>query len=162
MLTSCAAPARTDGEPTGGHNGRATRRGQLLRMGGTRHVHHTPKPVLALMHVHSTLPSLFTHRGRTHRGPPGTEYEGGVFTARLKFPPDYPLNPPKMRFISDMWHPNSCVLLSLLHSASAVRVIAKNELTRLPSIDCSLQERRGVHLHSARRRRSHALRKGRS
>lgn len=53
-------------------------------------------------------------------GPPGTEYEGGVFTARLKFPPDYPLNPPKMRFISDMWHPNIYkngeVCISILHA----------------------------------------------
>ncbi len=73
---------------------------------------------------------LSLHIAAAHRGPPGTEYEGGVFTARLKFPPDYPLNPPKMRFISDMWHPNSCVLLPWLHSASAVRVIAKHELTR--------------------------------
>ena len=35
--------------------------------------------------------------------------EGGIFKARLTFPEDFPLNPPKMRFITPMWHPNSCV-----------------------------------------------------
>ena len=33
--------------------------------------------------------------------------EGGFFKARLSFPEDFPLNPPKMRFITPMWHPNS-------------------------------------------------------
>ena len=42
-----------------------------------------------------------------YSGPEGTPFEGGVFTARLSFPMDYPLNPPKMKFISDIFHPNS-------------------------------------------------------
>lgn len=33
--------------------------------------------------------------------------EGGFFKARLSFPPEFPLLPPKMRFITPMWHPNS-------------------------------------------------------
>jgi hypothetical protein len=33
--------------------------------------------------------------------------EGGLFKARLTFPLEYPLLPPKMRFITPMWHPNS-------------------------------------------------------
>ena len=40
-------------------------------------------------------------------GPEGTPFGGGVFTARLSFPMDYPLNPPKMKFISDIFHPNN-------------------------------------------------------
>jgi len=40
-------------------------------------------------------------------GPKDTPYDGGLFLAELKFPRDYPLNPPKMRFTSSMWHPNS-------------------------------------------------------
>uniref|UniRef100_A0A8C4WVV0 Ubiquitin-conjugating enzyme E2G 1a (UBC7 homolog, yeast) n=1 Tax=Eptatretus burgeri TaxID=7764 RepID=A0A8C4WVV0_EPTBU len=39
-------------------------------------------------------------------GPQDTLYEGGVFKAHLTFPKDYPLRPPKMRFITDIWHPN--------------------------------------------------------
>lgn len=40
-------------------------------------------------------------------GPEGTLYEGGFFKALLKFPNDFPQNPPEMRFVSEMWHPNS-------------------------------------------------------
>lgn len=40
------------------------------------------------------------------QGPEGTPFEGGVFPAELRFPKDYPLAPPKMKFITDMWHPN--------------------------------------------------------
>ena len=40
-------------------------------------------------------------------GPEGTCFQGGVFVARLYFPPDYPLSPPKMKFITEIFHPNS-------------------------------------------------------
>ncbi|KAJ1976687.1 Ubiquitin-conjugating enzyme E2 15 [Dimargaris verticillata] len=52
-------------------------------------------------------------------GPPDTLYEGGYFRARLSFPPEYPVMPPKMRFVSEMWHPNVYpdgeVCISILH-----------------------------------------------
>jgi len=46
------------------------------------------------------------------QGPEGTPFEGGVFPAELKFPKDYPLAPPSMRFLGEVWHPNggSCAL----------------------------------------------------
>jgi hypothetical protein len=40
------------------------------------------------------------------QGPEGTPFEGGIFPAELKFPKDYPLAPPKMKFMVDVWHPN--------------------------------------------------------
>lgn len=52
-------------------------------------------------------------------GPSGTVYEGGLFIARLNFPKDYPLSPPTMRFVSDIYHPNvypdGNVCISILH-----------------------------------------------
>lgn len=39
-------------------------------------------------------------------GPEDTPYEGGIFPAELKFPKDYPLMPPTMKFLTDLWHPN--------------------------------------------------------
>lgn len=40
-------------------------------------------------------------------GPGGTPFEGGVFAAELKFPKDYPLSPPTMKFVGGgVWHPN--------------------------------------------------------
>ena len=39
-------------------------------------------------------------------GPPDTIYEGGYFKAQLVFPPEYPMKPPDMKFLCDMFHPN--------------------------------------------------------
>ena len=53
------------------------------------------------------------------QGPSGTPFEGGIFPAELKFPKDYPLAPPTMRFTCDIWHPNvytnGNVCISILH-----------------------------------------------
>jgi len=52
-------------------------------------------------------------------GPTDTLYEGGIFKAVLSFPPEYPNQPPKMRFTSEIWHPNVYangeVCISILH-----------------------------------------------
>ena len=32
--------------------------------------------------------------------------EGGYFRAHLTFPKEYPQRPPKMKFVTDIWHPN--------------------------------------------------------
>ncbi|KAF3407047.1 Ubiquitin-conjugating enzyme E2-18 kDa [Talaromyces pinophilus] len=53
------------------------------------------------------------------QGPEGTPFEGGVFAAELKFPKDYPLSPPTMKFLGGVWHPNvypnGTVCISILH-----------------------------------------------
>eukprot|EP01105_Mastigella_eilhardi_P014355 TRINITY_DN3271_c0_g1_i2.p1 TRINITY_DN3271_c0_g1~~TRINITY_DN3271_c0_g1_i2.p1 ORF type:complete len:214 (-),score=47.96 TRINITY_DN3271_c0_g1_i2:89-637(-) len=52
-------------------------------------------------------------------GPPDTEYSGGAFCATLTFPSSYPMQPPKMKFTTPMWHPNIFpsgeVCISILH-----------------------------------------------
>jgi len=58
-------------------------------------------------------------------GPQDSFFEDGVFIARLTFPQDYPLNPPKMRFISKIFHPNiypdGRVCISILHAPGTDR-----------------------------------------
>ncbi|KAL4497386.1 hypothetical protein ABPG72_011321 [Tetrahymena utriculariae] len=53
-------------------------------------------------------------------GPQDSLYEGGFFQAVLSFPDNYPDMPPKMKFITEMWHPNiypdGTVCISILHS----------------------------------------------
>ncbi|RDD41043.1 Ubiquitin-conjugating enzyme E2 G2 [Trichoplax sp. H2] len=53
-------------------------------------------------------------------GPEGTPFEGGVFRTQLIFPSDYPLSPPKMRFLCEIFHPNiypdGRVCISILHA----------------------------------------------
>ena len=53
-------------------------------------------------------------------GPEDTPYEGGYFKATMEFPSDFPESPPKMKFVTPMWHPNiyddGNVCISILHS----------------------------------------------
>ncbi|KAF2708290.1 ubiquitin-conjugating enzyme E2 N [Pleomassaria siparia CBS 279.74] len=39
-------------------------------------------------------------------GPSQSPYEGGVFKAELFLPDDYPMTPPKIRFLTRIYHPN--------------------------------------------------------
>ncbi|TPX38927.1 hypothetical protein SeLEV6574_g07516 [Synchytrium endobioticum] len=52
-------------------------------------------------------------------GPEDTPFEGGIFSATLTFPRDYPLAPPVMRFTCPIFHPNvykdGTVCISILH-----------------------------------------------
>ena len=42
----------------------------------------------------------------TIKGPEDTVYEGGVFNIDIQIPSSYPFEPPKMKFITKIWHPN--------------------------------------------------------
>ena len=42
----------------------------------------------------------------TINGPIGTCYEGGVFEIDIQIPKQYPFEPPKMKFLTKIWHPN--------------------------------------------------------
>jgi len=70
------------------------------------------------------------------QGPPGTDYEGGIFKALMNFPEEYPNAPPKMKFISDMWHPNvypdGGVCISILHVPDPMNQQEREEETWRP------------------------------
>ncbi|KAI8800618.1 ubiquitin-conjugating enzyme E2 R1 [Cladochytrium replicatum] len=52
-------------------------------------------------------------------GPPQTVYEGGYFLCTIKFPQDYPFNPPTFSFNNEFFHPNvytdGKLCISILH-----------------------------------------------
>ena len=39
-------------------------------------------------------------------GPPGTAYEEGTYHLELFLPENYPMEPPKVRFLTKIYHPN--------------------------------------------------------
>jgi len=48
---------------------------------------------------------LFTWEA-TLVGPPHSPYDGGAFRLELLFPSNYPFSPPKVKFLTKIWHPN--------------------------------------------------------
>ncbi|XP_015789572.1 ubiquitin-conjugating enzyme E2-22 kDa [Tetranychus urticae] len=72
-------------------------------------------------------------------GPPDTPYEGGIFNLEIKIPPSYPFNPPKMRFITKIWHPNissvtGAICLDILKDQWAAAMTIRTVLLSLQAL----------------------------
>lgn len=59
----------------------------------------------------------------TIEGFEGSLYAGYVLRAEMNFPGDYPISPPKLKFITPMFHPNiykdGNVCISILHTSTS-------------------------------------------
>ena len=52
------------------------------------------------------LDSSYYHWQASITGPVGSPYEGGIFYLYLKVPFTYPFDPPEVRFLTRIFHPN--------------------------------------------------------
>jgi hypothetical protein len=97
-------------------------------------------PTLARHDVPETR-SHWWSRLDDHSGSPGIT--GGIFKLELFLPEDYPMAPPKVRFLTKIYHPNIgkpdlCHLLSTSYSFHALRIVIppKDLAADYAAIDC--------------------------
>lgn len=49
--------------------------------------------------------NMFKWTGQLY-GPADTPYQGGIFDLSIRFPTEYPFKPPKINFVTKIYHPN--------------------------------------------------------
>ena len=73
-------------------------------------------------------------------GPDDTEWEGGIFKLVLEFSEDYPNKPPKVKFLTKMFHPNiyndGSICLDILQNMWSPVYDVSSILTSIQSLLC--------------------------
>ena len=74
-------------------------------------------------------------------GPSDSPYEGGVFFLNIRFPADYPFKPPKVKFITRIYHPNinanGGICLDILKDQWSPALTIKTALLSLQALLCT-------------------------
>uniref|UniRef100_A0A6U3U0C1 Uncharacterized protein n=1 Tax=Skeletonema marinoi TaxID=267567 RepID=A0A6U3U0C1_9STRA len=78
----------------------------------------------------------------TIQGPSGTPYENGVFDVDILIDGEYPFVPPKMKFITKIWHPNvssatGAICLDILKDQWTPALTIKTAMMSLQALLCS-------------------------
>ena len=80
------------------------------------------------------------HWQATIMGPTDSPYQGGLFVLDIQFPPDYPFKPPKVEFLSRIYHPNissnGSICLDILKSKWSPALTVSKVLLSICSLLC--------------------------
>mmetsp|Transcript_52578 Transcript_52578/g.103757 ORF Transcript_52578/g.103757 Transcript_52578/m.103757 type:complete len:197 (-) Transcript_52578:128-718(-) len=82
------------------------------------------------------------HLTGTLKGPDDTPYAGGTFDVDIVIPEDYPFSPPKMKFVTKVWHPNvssvtGAICLDILKDQWSPALTMKTAMLSLQALMCS-------------------------
>ncbi|XP_065310432.1 ubiquitin-conjugating enzyme E2-22 kDa isoform X2 [Dermacentor albipictus] len=109
--------------------------GSVVRREGVCGLEHVAKCAIKVELVNDNYTEL---RGEI-AGPPDTPYEGGTFVLEIHVPETYPFNPPKVRFITKIWHPNissvtGAICLDILKDQWAAAMTLRTVLLSLQAL----------------------------
>lgn len=94
-----------------------------------------------LFHIETVNDDVCDLRGHIF-GPPDSPFAGGVFKLEVKIPPQYPFSPPKVKFITRLWHPNvssqtGTICLDILKDQWAASLTLRTVMLSLTALLCS-------------------------